>query len=44
MGEQKRRFRAVVLLFFLTSGMVGLVLEVVWTRILGTVFGNTGGK
>jgi len=36
-----RRFRAAVLVFFLTSGATGLALEVVWTRILGVVFGNT---
>jgi len=33
--------RYVVLLFFFCSGAAGLVLEVTWTRILGTVFGNT---
>ncbi|MBN2474497.1 MAG: fused MFS/spermidine synthase [Pirellulales bacterium] len=41
MNRHRRRFSAVVLLFFLASGTTGLVLEVVWTRILGTVFGNT---
>lgn len=30
-----------MLLFFIASGMTGLVLEVTWTRILGVVFGNT---
>jgi spermidine synthase len=39
--EQVREFRAAVLLLFTISGAVGLVLEVVWVRILGTVFGNT---
>jgi spermidine synthase len=37
----KRRFRALVLLLFFGSGLASLVLEVVWTRDLGTVFGNT---
>ena len=41
MKSHGRRYRAAVLLFFITSGATGLVLEVVWTRILGTVFGNT---
>ncbi|MGB2822792.1 MAG: hypothetical protein WBF17_17540, partial [Phycisphaerae bacterium] len=36
-----RRFRPAVLVFFLTSGATGLALEVVWTRLLGVVFGNT---
>ncbi len=40
-NERAQSFRAAVLLFFVTSGAVGLVLEVVWARILGTVFGNT---
>ena len=33
--------RAGVLACFFGSGVTSLVLEVVWTRILGTVFGNT---
>ncbi|MEE8450367.1 MAG: fused MFS/spermidine synthase [Thermoguttaceae bacterium] len=41
MQSHRGRFRAIILLFFLVSGATGLVLEVVWTRILGTVFGNT---
>ncbi|MHB1035267.1 MAG: fused MFS/spermidine synthase [Pirellulales bacterium] len=40
-GNQDRRFRVAVLLFFLTSGATSLVLEVVWTRNLEVVFGNT---
>lgn len=40
-GPGGRRLRPLVLLFFLASGATGLVLEVVWTRCLGTVFGNT---
>lgn len=35
------RLRTPVLLFFIASGATGLVLEVVWARVLGTVFGNT---
>ena len=30
-----------VFTFFLFSGATSLTLEVVWTRMLGTVFGNT---
>jgi spermidine synthase len=30
-----------VMAMFLASGATGLVLEVTWTRMLGTVFGNT---
>lgn len=41
MRERVRTFRPAVLLFFLASGATGLVLEVVWARILGVVFGNT---
>lgn len=41
MKEHGQEFRAAVLLFFLASGATGLILEVVWTRVLGTVFGNT---
>ncbi|HYW79542.1 MAG TPA: fused MFS/spermidine synthase [Thermoguttaceae bacterium] len=41
MKSHRGSFRAIILLFFLVSGATGLVLEVVWTRILGTVFGNT---
>jgi spermidine synthase len=40
-AEDIRLFRVGVLLCFFGSGMTSLVLEVVWTRILGTVFGNT---
>ena len=40
-SEPGRKLRAAVLLFFVTSGATSLVLEVAWTRILGTVFGNT---
>jgi len=39
--EQLRLFRAGVLICFFGSGMTSLILEVVWTRILGTLFGNT---
>ena len=33
--------RAALFLFFFLSGATGLILEVVWTRVLGAVFGNT---
>jgi spermidine synthase len=39
--EQVRLFRAGVLVCFFSSGIASLMLEVVWARILGTVFGNT---
>jgi len=39
--EQVRLFRAGVLACFFGSGIASLMLEVVWARILGTVFGNT---
>ena len=39
--EQVRLFRAGVLACFFGSGVASLMLEVVWARILGTVFGNT---
>ena len=35
------RYRIGVFTFFLFSGATSLTLEVVWTRMLGTVFGNT---
>jgi spermidine synthase len=35
------RYRLGVFTFFLLSGATSLTLEVVWTRMLGTVFGNT---
>jgi len=40
-AEQVRLFRAGVLVCFFSSGIASLMLEVVWARILGTVFGNT---
>src|SRR3954468_20766002 len=33
--------RALVLLFFFVSGFCGLLYEVVWIRVAGTVIGNT---
>ena len=33
--------RAPILFFFLASGAAGLILQVVWARVLGIVFGNT---
>jgi len=33
--------RVALLVFFFTSGATGLILEVLWTRTLGNVFGNT---
>jgi predicted membrane-bound spermidine synthase len=33
--------RALVLLFFFVSGVCGLLYEVVWIRVAGTVIGNT---
>ncbi|MBD3265553.1 MFS transporter, partial [bacterium] len=36
-----RSFRTVVFLCFFISGLAGLVLEVVWARMLGVTFGNT---
>lgn len=35
------RYRMGVFTLFLFSGVASLTLEVVWTRMLGTVFGNT---
>jgi spermidine synthase len=40
--EQKRNWiREGVLVCFFVSGMSGLIYEVIWTRLLGLVFGNT---
>jgi spermidine synthase len=33
--------RGIVILLFLISGATGLVYEVTWTRVFGTIFGNT---
>lgn len=40
-GGARRLVRAGVIVCFATSGLTSLVLEVVWVRMLGTVFGNT---
>jgi spermidine synthase len=40
-NTKKNRTREIVLLCFFVSGMSGLIYEVIWTRLLGLVFGNT---
>lgn len=37
----KRQIREIVLVCFFISGISGLIYEVIWTRLLGLVFGNT---
>jgi spermidine synthase len=37
----RQRLRAPMLLLFFLSGMAGLVYQIVWTRLLVLVFGNT---
>ncbi|MDQ1316826.1 MAG: spermidine synthase, partial [Candidatus Poribacteria bacterium] len=41
MNQNKNWTREIVLLCFFVSGMSGLIYEVIWTRLLGLVFGNT---
>jgi len=41
MDQKKNWTREIVLLCFFVSGMSGLIYEVIWTRLLGLVFGNT---
>ncbi|MGO9111720.1 MAG: fused MFS/spermidine synthase [Thermoguttaceae bacterium] len=41
MQQYMRWLRAAVFLLFIVSGATSLMLEVVWTRICGTFFGNT---
>jgi len=40
-GDLPRRIPAVIGLLFFMSGMSGLIYEVIWTRVLLTVFGAT---
>jgi MFS family permease len=37
----RERFRLLILLLFFLSGISGLVYQIVWTRLLVLVFGNT---
>ncbi|MFQ5444791.1 MAG: hypothetical protein ACE5EK_09260, partial [Nitrospinales bacterium] len=40
-SSQHSRFRLWAFLFFFLSGITGLIYEVVWTRLLTLVMGNT---
>jgi len=39
--KSSRRFSALIITFFFFSGVVGLVYEIVWNRLLTLVFGST---
>jgi spermidine synthase len=39
--EERRRLAHAVLICFFASGATGLIYEIVWTRMLGLIFGNT---
>lgn len=41
MGQKSNWLREGVLACFFVSGISGLIYEVIWTRLLGLVFGNT---
>ena len=40
-SSQRRSMRSIILMFFFLSGASGLIYEVVWSRMLGLVFGAT---
>ncbi len=40
-ARERRQIARAVLVCFFTSGATGLIYEIVWTRILGLIFGNT---
>ncbi len=39
--KPKKKIREIALICFFISGISGLIYEVIWTRLLGLVFGNT---
>lgn len=41
LGRERRQIARAVIVCFFASGATGLIYEIVWTRMLGLIFGNT---